>query len=208
MPRRYRRRRYKKFSKASKALYIAKKVQRMNRPEKKQAIQQATDTTMSDAGTIVQLCNMQEGDTNQKRDGGQVRFVSATLNYLVQRNASADTSVVRIMLIQDKQTNGAIFALSDLLFDATIVDNIVSPLNLNNARRFKVLYDKQHAVAANNRVVLRKKFLKLNIPVRYDANAGLITDLTQDSLALVFITDEPSLVPVITYNVRLRFTDV
>ncbi len=204
-------RRYKKrrgYSKASKALYIAKKVQRMNRPEKKQAIVQATDAAMATTPTIVQLCNMSEGDTNQKRDGGEVRFVSCTLNYLSQRHISADTTVIRIMLVHDKQTNGAIFADTDLLYDATAVDNIVSPLNLNNNHRFKVLYDRCHPVAAANRVVCRKKFFKLNILCRYDANAGDITDLTQGSIALVFMTDETTNTPVITYNVRLRFTDV
>ncbi len=113
------------------------------------------------------------------------------------------------MVIHDKQTNQAVFTLADLLFDATVADAIFSPPNINNASRFNILYDRLHTMAINGNSanIARIVHKKLNLKTRYDAAAGDITDLTQDSMALVFIGDQPTNDPAVSFNYRSRFID-
>ena len=89
------------------------------------------------------------------------------------------------MVIHDKQTNGAAYADSDILADDSAVDNIVSPRNRDNLHRFDVLYDRVHPISLTGMdQAYVSKFIKLNIPVRYDGNAGTIADLASSSLSV------------------------
>ncbi len=81
-------------------------------------------------------------------------------------------------------------------------------MNINNASRFRVLYDKVHTLnSASNAEINRLVYRKLNMKTRYDANVGDITDLTQDSLSLVVIGDQVTNDPSIIFNYRSRFID-
>ncbi len=194
---------------ASKALSVAYAVKRLVNVEFKHhnVVQQAQAVT--DAGLITNLSLLSQGDSSTTRDGGSVKFTSLRLSYMIGIHASATLSVVRVMIVHDKQTNQAQFTLADLLFDATIVDNILSPYNINNASRFNVLYDKVHTlnIAGSSGMLQRTIHRKLNMKTRYDANVGDVTDLTQDSLSMIFISDQPTNDPNLSLNYRSRFID-
>ncbi len=169
---------------------------------------QGIATSITDAGILTNCSLLSQGDNSTTRDGGSVKFTSLRFAYNIKMNASATNTTVRIMIVHDKQTNQAQFALADLLFDATTVDNIQSPPNINNASRFNILYDRLHTLsAASTTNVQRVIHKKLNMKTRYDAAVGDITDLTQDSISLVFIADEVTNDPGITFNYRSRFID-
>ncbi len=118
-------------------------------------------------------------------------------------------SLDRVMVVHDKQTNQAQFNLADLLFDATVTDALFSPYNINNASRFNVLYDRLFpmSVTGNSAKIARVVHKKLNMKTRYDANVGDITDLTQDSMALIFISNQVTNDPTVSFNYRSRFID-
>ncbi len=207
MPRRRRKFRRKRKSAGVKALAMVRSMKRQI--EKKEHVIKATDVAFNSTPTVIQLTNLVTGDSNTTRDGSKVMVTSFTFNYFVQRHASASRTIWRIMLVQDKQTNGAEFDPSELLQDDTVLDNLVSPYNTDNNHRFRVLYDElAPGKSANSAIWVRKIFKKVRIPLTYDASAGTIADLTSNSLALLIMSDEDTNTPVMTYNVRLRYEDL
>ncbi len=216
MPRRYKKRKYKKrtnygsyLGTASKALSVAYAVKRLVNVEFKHHNVQALGSAVTDAGIITNVSLLSQGDTSTTRDGGSVKFTSFRLSYALGIHGSATRSLVRVMIVHDKQTNQAQFALADLLFDATVEDAIFSPYNINNASRFNVLYDRVHPMSAtgNSAEISRVVHKKLNMKTRYDANDGTIADLTQDSMTLIFISDQTTNDPLLSFNYRSRFID-
>ncbi len=197
------------YSDAKKALFIAKHLKSIINVEFKHLTNFQTNLSVPDAaGTIVQLTNVVQGDTSVTRDGSNIKIISIGLDYHVIQHATAVSTVVRIMVIHDRQTNQALYTTGDLLADATTIDSISSPRNLDNTRRFQVLYDKKHLFSDSGSTVARGKFYKkLQYKLRYDANAGTIADLTQSSLSLLVISNEPTNVPLFHGAIRLRYVD-
>ncbi len=168
------------------------------------------DTTVelgapADTGLITQLTNVAQGLTDVLRLGNKIMIVGIHLKYQVSSNIS---SSIRVMIVQDKQTNGAIYTTGELLQDATNNNAVISLLNKDQRRRFRVIYDKFHSFSLNGTAVaFANKFIKVNIPVRYDANVGDITDLQSNSLSLMSIAGIAGAGVDITFQVRLFFTD-
>lgn len=191
-----------------KALKIAQYLKSVLNVEFKEHNVQATAEALPTTGIITQLTNIAQGDTKSTRDGDQVKLTQIYVNGIIQKHASATATSVRILLVMDKQTNGAIYTLADLLEDTSASDNIVSANNLDNKFRFKVLYDKVFNVSNSGESRRKYKiFKKLPIKIRYDGNAGDITDITSWSLSLVAIADEATNTPGHTFFARLRFVD-
>ena len=195
-------------SDAAKALALAKYLKGVvNVDYKKHDIQQS-QTAVATTPSIIQLSNIAQGDTTNTRDGASVKIVSVRFSYSITGHASAPQTLVRIMLVCDKQTNEAIYANDDLLEDISLADNIVSPRNLNNQRRFNVLYDKIHKFSNTGEQAVHRVFhKKLQLKLRYDNSAAAITSLTQSSLSLVQFSDQATNTPLITSSIRLRYVD-
>ncbi len=131
-----------------------------------------------------------------------------TFNYIISQHATAVNTQMRCMIVHDKQTNEAIYTAADLLQDVTVSDSIVAPRNLDFGRRFQVLYDKVHVFSDSGSTnTVKKVYKKLNIKLRFDGSTPSIADLTQSSLSLFLISNEPSNTPLITFFVRLRYVD-
>ncbi len=197
------------YGDAQKALAIAKSVRSLINVEVKNFDFQQTLTAVNDAVGISQLSNIPQGDTTVTRDGAQIKMLGYELNYWIRRSSSSNTAtLVRIMLVVDKQTNQAIYTNADLLEDATTSDNIVSPRNLDNMKRFVVLYDRVHVISATgNGGVHVKKYIKKELLIRYDGSTPSIADLTSNSLSLVQFGSETTNDPLVTIFGRLRYVD-
>lgn len=214
-------RRYKKYSKrpgygacgkmvygdAQKALAVARGVKMLLNVELLHHDQQSTLSNISQVFNITQLTNLIQGDTNTTRTGDQVKFVSLSLRAFIKIHAAATASLVRCMIIKDKQTNGVIYTQAQVLADVTANDILVSPINLDNKFRFVILYDKLFNLSFDRASISFSKRIKLNLKVRYGSNAGTILDLNSDSLSLVFISNEAANMPNITQHTRLRYID-
>lgn len=117
---------------------------------------------------------------------------------------------IRILLVLDKQTNGAIYTPSNLLSDTTINDSIVAPLELNSRQRLKVLRDKVYSIGdtgASNSIRFVKFYIRFNLPLLYQSNNGDITDLRSNSLSIAMFSSEATDGPDVTMYSRLRFVD-
>ncbi len=196
------------LDKAAKALAVAYSVKRLLNVEFKRTTLIATGGNLTEGGTITQLTNLSIGDTTTTRDGSQVKYTSVSFDGYFNQHASATQTMIRIVLVMDNQTNGAIFTTAQLFQDATADDVIVSPFNADFSNRFSILYDKKFAMTAGGKEIVTVKFWKkLSMTTKYSGTAGTIADLSEKSLALVFITDEATNVPTVHHQTRLRYLD-
>ncbi len=192
---------------ASKSLYVANKLKRLINVEFKFHDVQHTTEVITDVPVIIQLTNISEGTTDQTRVGASIKATKLFIRLWFQLGASA-VSNVRIMLILDRQTNQAIYSASDLLVDVTTSDNVISPLNLDNKHRFRVLFDRRYKMSNSGSQVINAQISKvLNTKFRYDANAGTIADLTSNSLSLLIVSNNTTNGPDCTLFSRLRYID-
>ncbi len=193
---------------AARALAIAKSVRRLVNVEIKNFDIQQLSEDLTQTPVIVPLSNIAVGDTTNSRDGSQCKMVGIDLNYTITQATAGTSSFVRILLIQDKQTNQAIYTPADLLENDAAQQNIVSPRNLDNLKRFTVLYDRTIKLDGDgNRSHIVKKYIKKEVLLRYDASTSDIADLTQNSISLMQMTSAGSNLPFITSFNRLRFID-
>ncbi len=208
---------YNKYvSAASKTALLAMQVYKLksliNVEQKFFDISSSSTSIPDGIGIIVQLTNIPQGDTDVTRDGAQIKLMSWNFKAIVSVNTSvANTgSSVTIMLVEDKQTNQAIYTTASLMQSTGNVLGVVSSLNLDNKFRFKV--HKRWILNLNNasgsRRVLRfyKKFGN-NMKLRFDASTSAIADLTSKSLSLLMISNEATNEPAITFFNRLRYVD-
>lgn len=196
-------------SDASKALAMAKYLKGIVNVEYKLIDTLHSSVLMTVAPIITPLTNIVQGDSNVTRDGSNLKIVSIAWNYFIHMNSSATSTMTRVLLVHDKQTNQALFTGTDLLTDVSISDGINSFRNLDNSQRFHVLYDRRHAhsVAGNSRTTKGSFHKQVQYKIRYDANVGDITDLTMSSLSLVFFSNESTVTPTFNSFIRLRFID-
>ncbi len=194
---------------ARKALVLARKVKGMLNVEVKNFDTQQTAIALTNSMVITQLTNIGRGDTTNERDGSQCKMIGINLNYLLVVSANNPRTSVRILLVLDKQTNQAIYSIGDLIQDTSASDNIISPRNLDNKHRFSILYDRVHHMSTSLTTITVKKYIRRSILLRYDDSSDPpdITDLTQNSLSLVQVTNESTNVPTLTSFVRVRYVD-
>lgn len=165
---------------------LAKRVRKLEVSKERKTIDsQVTNQASNTVPVFIQLTNIVQGNTDITRIGNKIMITGVQLKYTVTDTV---TNPVRIMLVLDKQTNGALLAANDILEDSTTGDAIISPRNRDESLRFRVLYDKVHLISVNGQAsAFVSKFIKLNVPVKFDGNAGDITDLTSNSLVIMHV---------------------
>ncbi len=197
------------ISDASKALALARGVKRLLNVEfKNHDLLQGAVGIPDGVGTIFQLTNIPQGDTGTSRDGANVKITSIYIKGIMILSSSANSTVYRIMLVEDKQTNQAIYSTADLLADTGNVNSLVAPLNLDNQFRFNVLYDQLSVVDDGAKKSLPFKIFKtVNKRLRFDASTPGIGDLRSSSYSLLMISSEPTNTPSMRFFSRFRFVD-
>lgn len=110
------------------------------------------DTTATANGLnttgVVQAINLSAiGDDNNSRDGRQTLNTSIKIRGLISpEDLTTNPSLVRVLLVWDKQPNGALATIANILSNATAL----SMNNLDNKYRFKILRDYQFPVGGQN----------------------------------------------------------
>lgn len=117
----------------------------------------------------------------------------------------------RIVVVFDTQTNGAAPAAADI-FQSTPAAGLITPLNLNNRERFKVVWDKvRHVDQSGPATAHVKLYKKCNYPVVFNAgNAGTVGDIQTGGLFICIATTlSATAAPGLQVNLytRVRFTD-
>ncbi len=158
--------------------------------------------------TIIQPVHLiQRGDQAFQRNGDSITLTSFQARFMLSTNTAGDNNIVRFLVVVDKQCNGVLFTAAELFDDATVDDILVSPYNLDNKHRFRVLCDQYVSIndagSANH---IWKVYKKMNMKIRYDASAGAITDITSNNVYLCFVGNNLVLGDI-QGQVRLRYLD-
>ncbi len=160
---------------------------------------------MSTTATFVLLNGMQLGDTAITRTGQSIKMDALDLNAYVTGNLTAVQTSSRILIVLDKQPNGAIFAIGNLLNSTTST----SMFTVGGQSRFVVLFDNAFALSTGGPLNCQfSKRIQLGQHTEYNTgNAGDITDINTNSLYLVFLSDQGTNFPIMTIYLRLWFID-
>ncbi len=188
--------------------------------EKKFYDQDVTDAVVAAGGTIVQssLVTIAQGTTESTRIGRKVNIRGVYWKYTVDippasggGGGTGDT--VRVILYQDKQTNGAAAGITDIVESA----DYQSFYNLSNIGRFDILMDRTHALnpsagagngTANDfgEVTHSYKFgTNKLIPIEYNSTTGALTEVRSNNLGVLLLGRAG--VAGFTSKMRIRYTD-
>jgi len=162
------------------------------------------------AGAVFLLNGIARGDDIDERIGRQVTLKSIQMR--AQTYGTAGTGVDqthRVMIVYDRQTNAAALTVADVLQTVAWL----SHRNLENRKRFRVLYDKCVNINATgepgtSRVL--EFYRHLNHPEEFNnGDAGTVADIQSGSLYLVVIGSEAAGATAGSINVytRVRYVD-
>ncbi len=160
------------------------------------------DAVVANTGAVQnQMFTLAQGDTDTTRDGKKVIVTSLNARFIISlpiTDVNAQTAdLVRIIIVHDKQANGALPAVLDILFTA----DIQSFKNLDNTHRFRTLLDKTISIAsmsgAYNGTTSKfgenfkafQWFRKLNMPIIYNDTAGTIGDIVSNNIVMMYISE-------------------
>lgn len=183
------------------------------------------DTTVDDAvfaaSTITNnMTNIPQGVTESERVGRKCCLKSLAWRYrlnLPERDAGATPNggdVIRLILYQDKQTNGATAAVTDIMSQT----KVTGMFQLQNKGRFKILYNKTHVMnyggmASDGAGVVsqaiveqhHKVNLRLNIPMEFSGATGGLTEKRSNNVGLLALGT--NLIMGMNGQMRFRFSD-
>lgn len=179
----------------------------------------SVDTTISamdvnTTGSLQLLNGMQQGAGIGNRVGAQILMRSIQFQGFSEAKITTGTEhQERVLIVYDRQANGAAPTFAQVL-SAT---NAYAPRNLENRKRFKILYDRTFTVG--NRTVashadfgtVHRFYRKLRHPVEFNSgNAGTIADISSGSIYLLAYGSNAAGVTAGLLNgvVRIRFSDV
>lgn len=171
------------------------------------------------------------GSALNQRVGRQVHVKKLKIHgTVIIANQTAQTSAdaankIRILLVQDMQTNAAQMTGAQLMRDGTSADTTINSFqNPNNFGRFRVLKDKiiilqdpniAGEVASTNLTLGGLKFnfkfainFKVPICVRFNAtNGGTVADIIDNSFHFLIATDATGLAPTCAYYSRVSYKE-
>ena len=192
--------------------YLFQPVRASSRGELKDKTTQFTNriTAGSTTATVAStLMTMAQGTAATERVGRRIIMKSLWVRWVFSMAAtSAGTSGVRILIVYDKQTNGAAAATTDVVD----TDVIQSFKNLGNERRFVTLMDEHIKCLGTQgpQSVFGQKFIKLNLPAEFNSGTtGAISDVQTGSL-LMYVWQNGNIItagPLSTIITRVRFAD-
>lgn len=205
------------------------------------AINAGADTiskTLSTTATLDLLNGVQEGASFYNRVGRRIHMKSihVTGEIISSGNGTGVAEYNRILLVYDRQPNGAFPSIADILLDygndGTTFTSSFSKMNLNNVERFAILRDSRLAMPSNyegaaaaldgglasimpygesqNKINWFVKLKDLETHYKSTTNPAAIGDIATGALYLVTLGNVAAASAgfLLVYNARLRFTDV
>lgn len=170
------------------------------------------DTT----GTVTLLNGVATGDDFTDRDGRRINMKSL---FITGRISPIDSNTLdtisRLIVVYDKQSNGAAPVITDVLKTANSVDQ----LNLNNRARFQVLVDKRFFIGRVDNTATQsfsvapgghmiKIFRKLNLETQFSGTTAAVASIATGSLYMITVGDGAAgLGGNFSLSTRVRFTE-
>jgi len=203
-------------------------------PEVKALDVPAAPVTLNATGAVVCINLLSVGSSFFNRIGRKINLKSLKCTgYIAPIRAQVLVDYIRILFVYDKQTNGALPAVSDILQTTSQTGanttDILSGPNLNNRDRFVILRDNHyclpHVTGAAapfttgglidqvSPTIRLDNFIKLKGHVtqyKADSSPGVIGDIATGSLLVLALGDFPAGTEgyAMQLETRLRFWDV
>lgn len=158
------------------------------------------------------------GTSISQRIGRKCRFTSIYIRMRVVTGNTPQSQIARLIVVLDKQPNGAVMTGQQLLGSLTSgVANPWAPNNLDNRDRFKVLCDKTRLIQTNggtsgatSDVAFFKIYKKINIQTTYSGTDALIGSISTNALYMMCVgsnASDAATNAVGTFVCRVRYTD-
>lgn len=159
------------------------------------------DSVVAAGGNITPtICVIPVGSGQSERVGRSVRLRSIHWKYYIilpsTTSVAATSDSVRCVLYVDLQCNGAAAAITDILAS----DEWQSWRNLNNSRRFHILYDKVHTLnsvsgagqsATDNfgvdSISVEHHINTVNYQIEYSGTDGTLDELTSTNVGVLLV---------------------
>jgi len=189
--------------------------------------------TISTTATFDVLNLPVEGASFYNRIGRKILMRSVHITGMLKTTNNGAGNIaeyLRIMLVYDRQTNGAAPAIADVLADYDQAGNTTtdaySKMNMNNVERFLILRDHRVQIPDNGVSALERSeaaimnydsqaninwFVKLtDLETHFKASAGSVGDIATGALYLITFGPVASATAgySIIYNARLRYHDL
>ena len=171
-------------------------------------VTQASTASVS-AGALTLLTGCATGDGPSNREGTQIYVKSIQVRARIEFNSGdASAGAIRMVLVQDKQSNGAAPNVSDI-YSIPVLGPIDALRNLNGRKRFKILSDNTWIVSQNGTPGYQYDiYLKKPITVQYNAgNTGTVADISTNALYLLVCSDQAANGPYCAFYSRVRYTE-
>lgn len=164
----------------------------------------ATGTTIDNVGNVILLSGMAQGDTSITREGSSILAKDLSYRLHLGLHSDAVLNQIRLIFFVDKQQNGATPLVGEILQTVSYL----SPLDLDNGKRFVVLKDQLVTMDSSSRKnMVQKGFLKLPFHLKYDGATGGIADMKENAIFLLVLSDAGSNYPTIDYYTRFKWYD-
>ena len=153
------------------------------------------------------------GTGDQERNGRSIKFVNMSFKGILRKQDTAKSNTVRVILVKMKYVNNANPNLTDILQYTTATAAVVnSHRNLDEARNFKVYYDKKITLTEDRPTRNLNFYRKLNMKQIYKKNStgNTVSDLEYGNMFLFLLSDIASgtgTPPLLDYIIRSRFVD-
>lgn len=168
-----------------------------------------TSTASVSAGALSLINGCTQGDGPSNREGTQIHIKSIQMRIRTEFNSGdASAGAVRVVLVQDKQANGAAPTVANIYATTTAVA-VDALRNLDNRKRFKILADRTYIMSPNGDSGYQDDiYLKKPIVTQYNSgNAGVVSDISSNSLYILIASDQAANGPFVAFYARVRFTE-
>lgn len=172
----------------------------------------AASTSVSTVPGVVMLNDIGQGDDVVNRSGNYAVWKSVSMRIIGE--AGDSYNYLRCMVVWDKQPTGVALTAAEL-FQDNIGSDVLSPVNWDNRRRFKIVMDKTikldtYAESGRSPYIFNKT-IKLPSTVGktyYSGSAGLIANIKTGVLYFIYLSDSGATThPTFRYYIRSTFQD-
>lgn len=152
-----------------------------------------------DNPAVANLVGIKQGTTKNTRIGNKLHLYQIRIKGQVELASQANGDVIRVILVQDTQANGATPAISDVLEGngAGGAATIDSFQNMDNIDRFRILKDKYVnlnaliGVSSTSNTPIYKEFKmshKCRARIDYSSVTGVVTELKSNNFFIILIS--------------------
>lgn len=182
--------------------------------EQKAASADALDLVLTETTALQNLIFIPQGSNFTERIGNEITITTIQINFDIKSQSPSNggtlTDVARVLLIYDRQPNGATALIADVNEQ---INDPKSYRQLNNRLRFKTLWDSKLIPITNNSNNPNEHhvftvYMKCALATTFSSSLAGVANITTGNLLLFFQADTTNGAEFeCSYRTRIRFID-